>query len=581
MDIVSCIKVAGEEEGEHMNKEDPRNIILYDKFYKPIVLNEGKIRYVFHVIIILLSAALFAVGCYGVTEKRVGLGLADFFPSDNPAGRWAEIGQEEMASWPISMHWGELDYKDSYTQMRMIKTFEDVVADDRIGEIDTKQLWLADFLVWTTRHCDDNFGRPVFDQRMCGRDQVNPTIDAEAGVALYCAGTWVENTLGLRPKVIQPVTDDTCVPGEEGICRPAEQMHPDDLADLGFNATTAAGMQFCPSTDGWTDDQFEYCVNTWRRLTGTSGRLLTKEGTGTPEACDNVEAEIVYPIPYSASPTMYAFDVFSHEQTLDMMRDTRAVCDFVEDVHCWLTGIPYDYWTQYEDIFDVLLELSGFAILAGFAIAFVFLFAKLLSENNHPTGKVFLGTLVGALLIASTMIITLTTVVGFSVFADVNLTAFSNMSFVLSVGFCVEYTVHIISRWMRASNEHSNSLDRVHFTMSFLTVPTFMSFVSSTIGVVCLAFTEFEFNKTFFFKPLIIVMFVSYWYGCWFLPTVLIYLDFGIMKLGPDKDSDLIKSKSFHHADGGIKTKQDVNKVAAGESSDSEKMDAPNNAVDC
>ena len=73
-------------------------------------------------------------------------------------------------------------------------------------------------------------------------------------------------------------------------------------------------------------------------------------------------------------------------------------------------------------------------------------------------------------------------------------------------GFAVEYAVHIIARWLRADMSHVTSLDRVEYTMSFLMLPTFMSFISSTIGVVCLAFTEFEFNQTFFFKPLIIVM---------------------------------------------------------------------------
>lgn len=86
--------------------------------------------------------------------------------------------------------------------------------------------------------------------------------------------------------------------------------------------------------------------------------------------------------------------------------------------------------------------------------------------------------------------------------------------------------------------EHKTSLDRVDFTMSFLMLPTFMSFVSSTIGTICLAFTEFEFNHVYFFRPLMIVMFVSYWFGCWFLPTVLIYLDFDAVKLGPEASNE-------------------------------------------
>jgi predicted RND superfamily exporter protein len=178
------------------------------------------------------------------------------------------------------------------------------------------------------------------------------------------------------------------------------------------------------------------------------------------------------------------------------------------------------------------VELGGYSTLVGFFISFVFLFTKLSIEGLYSRRKIFFGSLIGAGLIAMTIILTLISVVGLSVLAGVSLTGFSNMSFVLSVGFAVEYSVHIIARWLRANSSYSTSLSRVQFTMSFLMLPTFMSFVSSTIGVVCLAFTEFNFNQTFFFKPLIIVMFTSYFFGCWWLPAFLTYLDFDIVKMG-------------------------------------------------
>lgn len=109
----------------------------------------------------------------------------------------------------------------------------------------------------------------------------------------------------------------------------------------------------------------------------------------------------------------------------DMIRDTRRFCDDLEDIHCWLKGIPYDYWTQYEDISSVLVRLCGFATLGGFGIAFGFLVGRLLYERNHPFSKILAGSLIGAGLIACTMIMTLTTVIGLGVLAGVNLTGFS------------------------------------------------------------------------------------------------------------------------------------------------------------
>jgi hypothetical protein len=168
----------------------------------------------------------------------------------------------------------------------------------------------------------------------------------------------------------------------------------------------------------------------------------------------------------------------------------------------------------------------------GFGVSFLFLLLKILKEGNHRTSKIVIGSFVGALLIAVTSLLSLVSASGLSVLAGVSLTGFSNMALALSVGFAVEYSVHIIARWLRADSSIETSLDRVEHTMHFLFLPTFMSFVSSTIGVACLAFTDFEFNRVYFFRPLIIVMFVTYFYGCWWLPVFLTLLDFDQVKLG-------------------------------------------------
>lgn len=208
----------------------------------------------------------------------------------------------------------------------------------------------------------------------------------------------------------------------------------------------------------------------------------------------------------------------------------------------------------------MLLLIGGMSVLVGFIVSFLFLLFQLLQEDHHGRMKVVAGSLIGASLIAVTTILSLVTVSGLAILSNVNLTAFSVMSFVLSVGYAVEYSVHIVARWLRADAGLTTSLDRVEYTMSFLTLPTFMSFASSTIGVSCLAWTSFEFNEVFFFRPLIIVMFVTYFYGCWWLPALLTLLDFDAVKLGPlnssvppikgvDGDEDAVRSSQKDSVD--------------------------------
>jgi len=125
-------------------------------------------------------------------------------------------------------------------------------------------------------------------------------------------------------------------------------MHTSDLEALGIPPEVAlmySNYSFCPTIEGWSDAQWQYCLVQWRNSTGFGGGLvILEEDVGSPTDCEgatNNDQNATWPIPYSAGPTMFAFDLFAHQDTLDMMEETRSLCDDDPDLHCWLTGIPY------------------------------------------------------------------------------------------------------------------------------------------------------------------------------------------------------------------------------------------------
>jgi len=411
-DIFVCSKKVGNPTDP--KKEDFREIWLYDKFYEPLVLGGRKVRMVSHLLIWLVAAGLFATGVYGLTQREVGLGLEDFFPSSNQAGTWASKRTEALASWPIGMNWGKLNFTDNSTQLKMIKQFEQVVSTPHVADVDTKRLWMADLLLWTTTHCSQNFDRVDFDVLECGRDKV-------FAAGKNCSATWEENVLELRNQIFEDILNPNpvCNPHKGGICRTGDQMHPSDLDDLGFDLTRPdlyRTKSFCPTIQGWSPEQWQYCLVEWRNTTGFSdGRFLFEEELGSTSDCEgsfNNDQNFTWPIPFSSGPTMFSYDLFTHEDTLEMMAETRKLCDDDEEIHCWLTGIPYDYWSQYEGIFEVLLELAGYSTITGFVIAWIFLFCKLMSEKCYTKSKIFVGSFIGAILIAVTIILSLVTVAG-------------------------------------------------------------------------------------------------------------------------------------------------------------------------
>ena len=245
-----------------------------------------------------------------------------------------------MAAWPIGMSWGKVDYTKPDNQLKIMKQFEDVVDSSFVLQVDTKWLWIADFNLWTTRQCGENFDSP--DKNECGADQTYVGDASDNGTV--CEGTWVENTFGLKAQKIESVlSTETCDPFDYGICRPSTEMFEEDLNAI--NASSTDEKFYCPVFEGWSEDKLKFCVQRWRKFTGGRGGILVEEGTATPYSEDGVELpgefikddEIISPIPISSSPTMYANNLLTHEKTVDMIKETRAICGDAE-IHCFMTG---------------------------------------------------------------------------------------------------------------------------------------------------------------------------------------------------------------------------------------------------
>ena len=365
------------------------------------------------------------------------------------------------------MMWGKVDYTNPDNQLKIMKQFEDIVESEFITQTDTERLWIADFNLWTTRQCTQNFDSVRGGE--CGADQTY--IGDAADNSSACEGTWVENKIGLKTQKITSVLSTGCDPFKGGICRPSTEMFKQDLDAIGASDTD--GKSYCPVFDGWSEDKLKFCVQKWREYTGGGGGILVEEGTATPFSEDGVKVpgefikddEIISPIPLSSSPTMYATKLISHQVTVNMIKETRTICDNDKELHCfmtgeliysivhsfinmssidtkyyiWQTGIPFDFWEQYLTVDSVLLKLSIASVATGFLISAVFLFWMLNpADPNFGTMDKIIASVSGGLLIALTIILCLVPVIGISLIADVSLTAFSNMAFVLSAGFATE-----------------------------------------------------------------------------------------------------------------------------------------------
>jgi len=496
-DVACCAKV------EQEQTPDPNASMAYISTHTPEValedqtgmwaaLKRGYIRVLqslpAHIVIIVFTLALIVFSAVGIKNVPIGLDLEDFFPPNSVGGRFTEHRMKYFPVWPIQMNWKKIDYTDGSVQMKMVHEFERVLGTKYVLDtVDSDYVWTANLAYWAINasydlgNCDSN---DVVYEGNCG-----PALDSR------CSATWMENTYDLK------------LASNGGYCYTA--------AEIGKSSSTT---QYCPVLDGLSDDDFAYCVSLWYNRTSAASLISPKFNTEDDEITPKM------PIKFSqaAGSVFFAYNLDKTEDYVGLISSTRDKCKS----NCFMSGIPYDYYEQYVGIRVWLVILVLYALAAGFLISSAFIFGEVLLDeryDNQSLGKKLLVSYVGAIMITLIALLSIFCVVGVSSWLRVKLCGFSAMSYLMSVGFAVEYSVHVTHRFLTAPRTSNTAADRIAFALDLLSRPMFMAFTSSAVGVFCLLFSTFVFVRVYFFIPLVVVLVVTYYYGVIFLPVLLQY----------------------------------------------------------
>merc|ERR1711920_889082 len=94
---------------------------------------------------------------------------------------------------------------------------------------------------------------------------------------------------------------------------------------------------------------------------------------------------------------------------VNALEQTRELCDDISrdddgnpgSMHCWMSGIAYDYWEQFLSLWSTAGTIVACASSAGFVVAFIFLLVSSLLDSQIEASLVdkVVASLCGALLI--------------------------------------------------------------------------------------------------------------------------------------------------------------------------------------
>nr|XP_009858682.2 protein patched homolog 1 isoform X1 [Ciona intestinalis] len=217
-------------------------------------------------------------------------------------------------------------------------------------------------------------------------------------------------------------------------------------------------------------------------------------------------------IPRSQSLTFaqmpfYLNGLQENEDFVSVIKSVRSVCETMAattEVSSYPSGYPFTFWQQYIDLRYWLFVSLGCVIAAVFVVLSIVLF--------NPWA---------AAIMALFLAMIATELLGFMGAAGVKLSAVPAVILVASIGLGVEFTVHITFAFITSCGSRK---ERVVHSIGHMTGPVVDGAVSTLLGVVMLAGSEFDFIIKYFFQVLGILILLGVLNGLVLLPVVLSFI---------------------------------------------------------
>ncbi|KHN71235.1 Protein patched -like protein 1 [Toxocara canis] len=208
------------------------------------------------------------------------------------------------------------------------------------------------------------------------------------------------------------------------------------------------------------------------------------------------------PFAYSQIP-FYLTGLTDTPIIVEMIKEIRAVCDKFanEGLPNFPSGIAFTFWEQY-------LHLSSNLLQAICVIAFaVFFVISLIICNPWAAGVIMI------ILVLMTI-----ELAGFLGLAGIKLNPVSAVTIITAVGIGVEFTAHVVLAFLTSLGTRERrmvaAVDRVF-------VPVIHGAFSTLLGIIMLAFSEFEFVVKYFFVVMSALIAIGVVNGLALLPVLL------------------------------------------------------------
>uniref|UniRef100_A0A8C0AUN5 Patched 2 n=1 Tax=Buteo japonicus TaxID=224669 RepID=A0A8C0AUN5_9AVES len=425
-------------------------------------------------VVVVLFLALLGLSLYGTTMVHDGLYLTDIVPRDTKAHAFISAQFKYFSFYNMFIVTkGGFHYPGAQAALLSLhQAFSTVKYVVREGNRDLPKMWLHYFQDWL-RGLQATFDRDWQAGRITHDSYRNGSEDGALAYKLLIQTGNKKEPFNFNQLTTRRLVDENGIipPDTFYICLTVWASND----PLGFAASQA---NFYPPPPEWIHDKYD-----------TTG--------------ENLRIPAAQPLEFAQFP-FYLSGLRRTADFVEAIESVRAICREAAQRHGVLSypsGYPFLFWEQY-------IGLRHWFLLAiSILLACTFLVCALLLLNPWTAG-----------IIVSILAMMAVELFGIMGLMGIKLSAIPVVILIASVGIGVEFTVHVALGFLTAAGSRNvRSAAALEHTFA----PVMDGAVSTLLGVLMLAGSEFDFIMRYFFAVLTILTLLGLLNGLVLLPVLL------------------------------------------------------------
>lgn len=427
--------------------------------------------------VIIFNLILLSFGIWGCSRVVLGLELTDVIPKGTAANAFLEARETYFSFYNFNaILKGPIDLASKQDLLRQYRAAisESKFVVKRKGKVQ-EQFWLDLLRDWLqdlqTKFDMDFKSENVQIDAQLGNVTFRDDAKDETKLALklMCSfGEQVDCTRGLKERLV----DDKGLINRDGFMNYLTAWV--NLDPMTYHVSQAA---MSPKPFGWAfSDDF-----------ANDTEILVP-------AADNI---VMSRIPF------FSYGLIDTPSIVEMILEIRAVCDKYDKLGLpnFPEGIAFKFWEQYLTLRWNLI----FALVV--VIGSVFVVISILLMNPWTSA-----------VVVTVLVLLVVELAGFMGLVGLKLNAVSAVSMITAVGIGVEFTVHVSLSFLTTLGTRDHRMAR---TLDHMFIPVLHGGLSTLLGVIMLAFSEFEFIVRYFFMVMSALIVLGLLNGLVLLPVLL------------------------------------------------------------